>query len=737
MKTPNYPHNETERLEFLKSLNILDSLPEQSFDTITSLASDICKTPIATISLVDDSRQWFKSKVGLNASETPRDISFCGHAILGEEIFEVPNALDDDRFCDNPLVTGEPNIRFYAGIPLISNNQYALGTLCVIDNKPRELSEEQRKSLKKLASLVEALIETHMQSRKLEETSAALFEKTAFINTLVSSAADSIISTDLNGLITSFNKGAEKMLGYSAEELIGLQTPAILHDANEMQQRAYEISQTLGEKVEASFYVFIWQALKGKSETREWSYIRKNGTTLPVSLTVTSMHDNEGTLLGYLGVGHDISLRKQAEQRLSYMTDILERTDELAKVGGWELDVTGMQVKHWTTGVFRIYELEPPDLPSVEQAISLYLPDAQHSLKSAINSAIETGQPWDMELPLITAKGNLIWVRNQGSAVMIDGKVMSLIGAIQDITAQKTVANALKESEKSFNDVIEYAPIGMAVLSIEGRFTKVNQALCNIVGYSNEELMQLSFQEITFPDDLEADLERANLLIEGKINSYNIEKRYIRKDKKIVWVQLSVSISKDENQVPKYRIIQVEDITERKYQHQETEQLAYYDSLTNLPNRRMLVNRLQQTLMQTERFDRSMALLFLDLDHFKKINDTLGHDTGDLLLKEVASRLLKCVRSIDTVSRLGGDEFVIILSEITHQEDAGLVAQKIIESFQPPILANDHVLMISTSIGIAIGSHDKPVKADDLMKQADQAMYEAKGAGRNRYCFHT
>lgn len=137
MKTPNYPHNETERLEFLKSLNILDSLPEQSFDTITSLASDICKTPIATISLVDDSRQWFKSKVGLNASETPRDISFCGHAILGQKIFEVPNALDDDRFCDNPLVTGEPNIRFYAGIPLISSNQYALGTLCVIDNKPR------------------------------------------------------------------------------------------------------------------------------------------------------------------------------------------------------------------------------------------------------------------------------------------------------------------------------------------------------------------------------------------------------------------------------------------------------------------------------------------------------------------------------------------------------------------------------------------------------------------------
>jgi len=736
LKTPSLPQNEVNRLELLKSLKILDSLPEQSFDELTSLASEICKTPIAIITLLDETRQWFKSKVGLTATETPRDISFCGHAILGDGIFEIPNALNDDRFNDNPLVTGDPNIRFYAGIPLISSNNYALGTLCVIDRKARELSVEQRNALKKLGNLVETLIDTRIQSRKLEEMSVALFDKTTFLNTLLSSAGASIISTDLNGLITSFNRGAENMLGYKAEELIGLKSPAIFHDANEMHQRANELSRILNKPIETSFYVFISQALQRKSETREWTYIRKDGTSLPVSLTVTPMYDNMDALFGYLGIAHDISLRKQAEQATNYMADILERTGELAKVGGWELDIASMQIKHWSTEVFRIHELDPPQLPSVEQAISFYPPESRRELEATIEHAIQTGKPWDMELPLTTAKGHHIWVRTQGSVVMRDGKAVSLIGAFQDITAQKTVANALKARENSFNDIIEYAPIGMAIVSLEGRFTRVNQALCNIVGYSSEELMQLTFQEITFPDDLEADLERLSQLIEDKINTYQIEKRYIHKDKRIVWVQLSVSISRDEDRTPKYLIAQIEDITERKYQHEEAEQFAYHDALTNLPNRRMLLSRLHQALMQNERFDRAMALLFLDLDHFKNINDSLGHDVGDLLLKEVANRLLKCVRSIDTVSRHGGDEFVIILSEISHVEDAELVAQKIIASFKQPILANGHEINMSTSIGIAVSVHEKPTKADELMKHADKAMYEAKGAGRNRYCFH-
>ncbi len=155
MKTPDFPQDEETRLNTLKSLDVLDTEPEERFDRLTRMSKRLFGVPIALVSLVDENRQWFKSCVGLDVSETPRDISFCGHAILGSDIFVIPDAAKDERFADNPLVVNEPKIRFYAGCPLKSHNGSKLGTLCIIDREPRNLSEEDLETLRDLASMVE------------------------------------------------------------------------------------------------------------------------------------------------------------------------------------------------------------------------------------------------------------------------------------------------------------------------------------------------------------------------------------------------------------------------------------------------------------------------------------------------------------------------------------------------------------------------------------------------------
>ncbi|MFQ6404783.1 diguanylate cyclase domain-containing protein [Methylophilus sp. 'Pure River'] len=317
--------------------------------------------------------------------------------------------------------------------------------------------------------------------------------------------------------------------------------------------------------------------------------------------------------------------------------------------------------------------------------------------------------------------------------IIREGVLRGAVVVFDDISSRKKTETALRASEKSFREIMEFAPIGMAIVSLEGRFTKVNQALCNIVGYSNDALVATTFQEITHADDLAKDLEYVQQLLDGKINAYQMEKRYIRRDKAVVWVQLSVSIFRDEENAPQYFIAQIEDITARKHQYDEVTQEAYFDALTGLPNRRMLLSRLHQLHARLPQANQSAALLFLDIDHFKQINDTLGHDVGDVILKEVSTRLQGCLRQSDTVSRLGGDEFVMLLPELTQRDDAEHVAQKILNSFVLPVQVNERSIHIGVSIGLAVCAAGTQVTVTEWMKQADIAMYEAKGAGRNGY----
>ncbi|MEI8340345.1 MAG: GAF domain-containing protein [Verrucomicrobiota bacterium] len=293
------PSNESKRLEALLRYEILDTLPESEFDDLTRLAASICGTPIALISLIDGTRQWFKSRVGLEATETQRELAFCAHAILENETMEIPDTLEDPRFADNPLVTGSMGIRFYAGTPLCSPDGYNIGTLCTIDNIPRKLNEDQREALATLGRQV-------VRQLELRSAYTQIQKQHAFQQAIFDSAEASIISTKTNGTILTFSRGAELMTGYSAEEMVGNQSLLALHDPYEILQRAKEISRQLQHDVEPGFEVFILNPLEGRPEKRDWTYRRKDGSRTRVMVSVTKVRGPDESLLGFLAYAEQI-----------------------------------------------------------------------------------------------------------------------------------------------------------------------------------------------------------------------------------------------------------------------------------------------------------------------------------------------------------------------------------------------------------------------------------------------
>jgi diguanylate cyclase (GGDEF)-like protein/PAS domain S-box-containing protein len=276
------------------------------------------------------------------------------------------------------------------------------------------------------------------------------------------------------------------------------------------------------------------------------------------------------------------------------------------------------------------------------------------------------------------------------------------------------------------------AVVGMAIVTIDGNFLQVNPALCDLVGYDEDDLLRLTHPSITHADDVQQETEQTQRLLAGEIDSFRIEKRYVHREGHEIWSELSVSLVRNEAGRPRYLIAQMVDITDRKLFEQQLLHQAFHDRLTGLPNRALFMDRLDHALARRPREDETIAVLFLDLDNFKVINDSLGHRAGDQLLLTMAERLQTCVREGDTVARLGGDEFTVLLEHITDLTDAILVAQRIAEQSLTLYTIGDREVSVTASIGIAIPGEEGET-ADDLIRNADIAMYEAKRRGKARY----
>ena len=292
---------------------------------------------------------------------------------------------------------------------------------------------------------------------------------------------------------------------------------------------------------------------------------------------------------------------------------------------------------------------------------------------------------------------------------------------------------ALRESEQRFRSAFNYAPIGIALVSPAGDWLKVNRALCTILGYTEKEFLTTNFQSMLLREDLGITLVKIHELAVGSTANCQLEHRYIHKSGRTVWASWSVSAATDVRNEHSNLIFQIQDITEKKQAEQKLRHEATHDALTGLPNRLFFMGQLTEALARfRQNAAYSVSVLFIDLDRFKNVNDSLGHVVGDRLLVEIADRLRDCLRPNDLVARLGGDEFTILVQGKYAHEEVTNIAERVLEKFGDPFDLHGHVVYSSASIGILHASAAHRT-SEDMMRDADTAMYQAKRSGKGRH----
>jgi diguanylate cyclase (GGDEF)-like protein/PAS domain S-box-containing protein len=437
------------------------------------------------------------------------------------------------------------------------------------------------------------------------------------------------------------------------------------------------------------------------------------------------------------GTLQDITERKAIETAL-HLTEVRYReAQRIAKIGSWEWDLA-TNTSWWSDELYRILEEDPSDYPATfENFLAKVHPDDQDALVEG-QRRIAVGEdaypPAESRLVLRDGRQRLV---EQLVQVRLDahGQPVAVLGTIHDITERRALESQLRESEARYASTVQLAAVGIAHVDLGGRFVWSNRRLQEMLGYPEEELSALTTQAVSHPEDVHVTDRDRGRLQAGEIDTMRAEKRYLRKDGTQVWVRITSALRRAVDGAPLYHISVVEDITGQKIAQERVHYLATHDELTGLPNRSLFSQVLDAAIEVAQQDGRQCAVLFIDLDRFKIVNDSLGHEAGDLLLKEVAGRLGRSVRKSDVVARLGGDEFVVLLDDMTDLTVAAEVARKILSSVLAPVEIMGHECRITGSIGVAA----YPLHARDattLMKHADTAMYLAKEEGKNNYQFY-
>jgi diguanylate cyclase (GGDEF)-like protein/PAS domain S-box-containing protein len=423
----------------------------------------------------------------------------------------------------------------------------------------------------------------------------------------------------------------------------------------------------------------------------------------------------------------EVELREAAER--------MAEAQRIARFGNWEWMVQEDEVT-WSDELYRIFGLQPGEFAATFDAyIERVEADDREWVAELVEQTLQTHEPYMIEHRIVLDDGTVRTVRCHGQVVTAEGgEVVRLVGVCQDITELAEAEQARRDAEIRFRNAFEHAPIGVALVSMEpgdeSRFLTVNRAMSTITGYRDDELLASSLDEITVPEDRELDSAQRRRLLLGEFDDYSVEKRCQHREGHQMWVQLSLSVARDAEGGAPYGILQLQDISERRRFEQRLRYLADHDPLTGLMNRRRFQVELEQQLAFNARYGGQGSVLIIDIDRFKNVNDTAGHQAGDNLIRRVAALLRERARTSDAVARLAGDEFAVLLPQ-TDRKGAMQLADDLRTEVSRQVAASGPS-SVTVSIGAAMFGGSTAVGAEAILVAADLAMYEAKQEGRDR-----
>lgn len=551
---------------------------------------------------------------------------------------------------------------------------------------------------------------------KILRTSSREKESRLFLEEVLNNTSSTVLVIAENGKIIEANKTVEVLTGYTRQEIIGVTVETLVPENDRF--RHSELREQARDK-RASQEISDNRNLDLKLE-------RKDGSKIHVAISFSHITVSDDLLV--VCVIHDVTKEIEMTNELKRSQKFLEQSQEVARFSSWFWNIETGDVS-WSQYASEIYGVDQEVLGhSFNSIVQVVHPDDKNFVVDAIQTTVVLKSEFNITYRLVQDDGSIRFIKEEGKPFVDDSGDTVIIGTARDITEDHLRTELLKMADSVFSNSQD----GIIVTDDNRKIRRINEAFTKITGYSEEDSLGKTPRELLHSGRHDSHFFQRlwhSILQHGEWSGQIWDKN--SKGDNFLSQQFITLITDEQTKNQSYVAI-IRDITEAHRNEELLRKRAYFDNLTKLPNRTLFQDRLSEKLAKVRRGESRFALCFADLDGFKQINDTHGHEAGDLVLTETASRMAVTVRESDTVARLAGDEFTMILDEVKDRETALMVVNKIIEKINEPVMYNDVPLHVGASFGIIIVNRKSQDSFEELLSYADKAMYEAKLAGKNR-----